>query len=210
MNRTARRPDGEALNGEIFIKDITLAQAQELEYGSWKAPEFKGEPIPLLLDLLNFAQETQIPIKLDNVWEKFPEEIRKLFFQEIAERGEKIKIGFTCTKLENLNLVAERFPYAELHYDGGDLPRGVLEQIAEISTGRQCYIWVCYDNDMTKWFQGSKATPELCALVRQYGELGIWILSKREEIAPAIRDLSAQVIETTGHIKPHWLRCFAE
>ena len=58
---------------------------------------------------------------------------------------------------------------------------------------------------MTGWFKGTKATPEVCKFVRQYGELGVWILSKREELEVAVRDLDAEIIETTGHIKPEWL-----
>ena len=208
LNRTARRSDGTALEQETFIYDITFEEARALEYGSWFSPEFTGEQIPLLTDLLDFAKQTKIPLKIDNVWESFPENIREEMFAEIAAYGEDIRIGFTCAKLETLKIAAERFPYADIHYDGGDLSKERLDEVAELARGHHLYVWVCFDNNMTKWFNGSKANAELCRFVNGYGELGIWILSKREELAPAVRDFNAEIIETTGHIKPEWLNEF--
>ena len=208
VNRTGRKADGSAFKEEKIIYDMTFDEARALEYGSWFAPEFTGEQIPLLTDLLDFAKETKIPLKVDNVWESFPEHIREEMFAQIASYGEDIKIGFTCAKLETLKLAAERFPYADIHYDGGDLSKERLDTVAELAKGHHLYVWVCFDNDMTKWFMGSKASAELCEFVNGYGELGIWILSKREELTPAICDFKAQIIETTGHIKPEWLNDF--
>ena len=34
---------------------------------------------------------------------------------------------------------------------------------------------------------------------------GVWILSNREELEVAIKELDAEIIETTGHIKPEWI-----
>ena len=208
VNRTGRTLDGEALAEETKICDITFEQARELEYGSWFSPKFKGEQIPLLTDLLDFAKETKIPLKVDNVWERFPEDIREEMFAQIASYGEEIKIGFTCANLETLKIAADRFPYADIHYDGGDLSKERLDEVAKLASGHHLYVWVCFDNDMTKWFKGSKANTELCKFVNGYGELGIWILSKRDELDPAIRDFNAEIIETTGHIKPEWLKDF--
>lgn len=205
IDRTARNADGSRVPEETKIKSITLAQARSYDYGLWFGEDFRGEKIPILRDLLDFAKETQIPIKVDNVWESFPDDIREKMFDEIAEYGDSIKIGFTCAKLETLALAARRFPNADIHYDGGDLSRERLEEVAKLADGHHLYVWVCFDNEMTCWFNGTKATPEVCRFVRQYGELGVWILSKREELEVAVRELDAEIIETTGHIKPEWL-----
>ncbi len=204
VNRTARKANGEAFAEPMPIKELTLAEAREPEYGSWFSEKFKGERMPTLAELLAFAEQTQIPLKIDNCWEHFPEEItEKLFSAFDAVKG-RVKFGFTCAKLQNLQAVAERFPDCTLHYDGGDLSEERLQAVAELAKGHELVIWVCYDNQMTKWFQGTKATPEICARVHRYGALGIWILSDREELAPAV-ELGADIIETTGHIKPEWL-----
>lgn len=208
VNRTARTKEGERIAEPLPIDRLTLAEARALEYGSWKAPDFRGEPIPTLAELLELAEKTGIPIKIDNCWERFPTEIKEKLFAAIAARGDRVRVGFTCAKLETLQLCAERFPSAMIHYDGGDLSRERLDRVAELTKEHPLAVWVCFDNEMTRWFQGTKASAEVCDLVRQYGELGVWILSRREELTPAIREFGAQIIETTGHIKPQWIKEF--
>ena len=206
LTRTARDADGNA--PDYAIKDITLEKAQEYEYGSWFAPEFRGEPIPLLSDVLDFAeQHPDIPIKIDNVWEKFEAPHRNTFLKEIESRGDKVaNIGFTCRTLECLEIVAKRFPNATLHYDGTDLTKEGLDKVAEIAKGHRLVIWVCYDGNTSKWFKGPRASRELCDFVRQYGELGIWILSDKKQFERTLRKYNPDIIETTGHIKPEWIK----
>jgi hypothetical protein len=127
--------------------------------------------------------------------------------EEIAARGDKAaSIGFTCRTLDCLKQAADKFPRAVLHYDGAALDAETLDQVKAIAQGHRLIIWVCYDNDMTKWFKGPKADAELCDFVRSYGEMGVWILSKREELECAIKVCRADVIETTGHLKPEWVK----
>ena len=205
LKRTGRDKDGNAQ--DLKIREITLAQAQEFEYGSWFSEQFKGEKIPLLSDVLDFAAEhPQIPIKIDNCWEKFPDDLRAAFLDEIAARGEAASsIGFTCRTLECLAQAAEKFPRAVLHYDGAALDAETLDRVKEIAAGHRLIIWVCYDNELTGWFKGPKANAELCDFVRTYGEVGVWILSKKEELIRAVTECHADIIETTGHVKPEWV-----
>ena len=205
LDRTARNHDGSKVEEGKEIFSITLEEARSYDYGLWFDESFAGEQMPLLRDLLDFAKENKIPIKVDNVWESFPDDIKETLFAQISEYGDDIRVGFTCARLETLELAAKRFPNADIHYDGGDLSRERLEEVARLAEGHHLYVWVCYDNDLTWWFKGTKATPEVCRFVRQYGELGVWILSKKEELEIAVRDLDAEIIETTGHIKPEWL-----
>jgi len=205
LKRTGRDKNGEAQ--DLKIREITLAQAQEFEYGSWFSEEFKGEHIPELWEVLDFAEANPtIPIKIDNCWEKFPDELREAFLNEIAARGDKAaSIGFTCRTLECLEQAAKKFPKAVLHYDGAALDAETLDRVKAIAEGHRLIVWVCYDNDLTQWFKGPKANAELCDFVRQYGEVGVWILSKKEELARAILECRADIIETTGHLKPEWV-----
>ncbi|MBP3370887.1 MAG: hypothetical protein J6L85_09055 [Clostridia bacterium] len=206
LDRTARKPDGSKIADGIAISSITLDEARGYDYGLWFDEAFRGEKIPLLRELLEFAKQSGVPIKIDNVWESFPENIRDKMFSELEEYAGCVTLGFTCAKLETLAIAAERFPNADIHYDGGDLSRERLEEVARLASGHHLYVWVCYDNEMTGWFKGTKATPEVCRFVRQYGELGVWILSKYDELEVAVRELDAEIIETTGHIKPEWLK----
>ena len=205
LDRTARNCDGSRVEKGIEIYSITLDEARSYDYGLWFDEKFRGEKIPLLTDLLDYAVEVGIPVKIDNVWEHFPESMREKLFSVVESYGDKLKVGFTCAKLETLEMAAKRFPNADIHYDGGDLSKERLEEVARLAKGHHLYVWVCFDNEMTGWFKGTKATPEVCNFVRQYGELGVWILSKREELEVAVKELDAEIIETTGHIKPEWL-----
>jgi cytidyltransferase-like protein len=51
-----------------------------------------------------------------------------------------------------------------------------------------------------------KRSKELCEFVRGYGELGIWILSEKKQLERTMRKYAPDIIETTGHIKPEWIK----
>ena len=59
-------------NGRENVHDFTLAQLRELDAGSWFSPEFVGERIPTLEEILAFAHETEVilylEIKVGGVW----------------------------------------------------------------------------------------------------------------------------------------------
>ena len=202
LDRTGRTDTGERLPDGMKIADLTLEEARRVDVGLWMGQEFRGERMPTLEEGLAFSARSGMPLKIDNCWEKFPEPIRESLFSAVGAWEGRARVGFTCADPENLRAVAARFPQCELHYDGGDLSPERLEEVARIAAGHPLTVWVCYDNAMTKWFQGTKATKEVCARVRRYGEVGVWILSDPSELLPAIRDCGAQVIETTGHLKP--------
>lgn len=204
LKRTARDVDGG--QHDILINELTLAEAQSYEYGSWMGEEFKGEKMPTLSDVLDFSEKNKnIPIKLDNVWNKFPDNIRTEFLAEIAERGDRVNVGFTCSTTEALAEAAEAIPTAALHYDGIDVSEEVLAKVAEISKGHPLVIWLCYDTPATKWYKGERASVELCERVRKYGEIGIWLLAEKEELREAVLDFRADYVETNGKIKPWWI-----
>lgn len=201
INRTGRQPDGSALAAETKIADLTLAEAKQLDFGIWKSPEFAGEEIPTLAQLLSFAEQTGIRLKIDNVWESFPPEMQTVMLKQLA--GSHAHIGVTCKTTDALRLVAASLPGAELHYDGGDLSEERIREVIRLADGHDLTVWVCYDNAKTAWFKGTKATPARCQRIKATSRLGIWILSKPEEAETALRDLGADIIETNGEIKPN-------
>lgn len=206
LNRTARNTDGSELDNEVLISEITLDEATVYDYGAFMGEKFKGEKLPTLEDVLDFAEQNpNVPLKIDNVWERFPEELKENFLSIIAERGDRVRVCFTCKKIEDLELIAKRFPNSELHYDGPDLSEETLSKAREIAGDRSLVIWVCFENKQTVWCKNEKASVELCNRVKKYGQLGLWILSEREELEDAVNKYGADVIETTGHIKPWWL-----
>lgn len=52
-------------NGQGLVKNFTLAQLRELDAGSWFGPEFAGERIPTLEEILVFAREADVVFYLE-------------------------------------------------------------------------------------------------------------------------------------------------
>ena len=52
-------------NGRGLVRDFTLAQLRELDAGSWYGPEFAGERIPTLEEILAFAREADVVFYLE-------------------------------------------------------------------------------------------------------------------------------------------------
>lgn len=52
-------------NGRGLVRDFTLAQLRELDAGSWYGPDFAGEKIPTLDEILNFAREADVVFYLE-------------------------------------------------------------------------------------------------------------------------------------------------
>lgn len=52
-------------NGKGWIKDHTLEELQQLDIGSWMSPEFSGQHIWTLEQLLDFCQETNLLLNLE-------------------------------------------------------------------------------------------------------------------------------------------------
>ena len=82
LNRTGRLPGGGQLSKEIKINEISLAEDRSFDYGLWFDNSFKGEKLPLFSELLSFAEQYKITLKIDNVWERFPEDVREKLFGE--------------------------------------------------------------------------------------------------------------------------------
>lgn len=52
-------------NGRGLVRDFTLDQLRELDAGSWFGPDFAGEKIPTIEDILAFAREADVVFYLE-------------------------------------------------------------------------------------------------------------------------------------------------
>ena len=204
VNRTGRQADGSELPPDMKIAQVSFAQAREWDFGIWMAPDFRGEKLPSLEEVIDFIHGHDIAFKFDNVWESFPDAPRERFLTQLENAQLGGKLGFTCAQMERLQEIVQRFPEAEIHWDGTN-EEETLQRVAALAHGHRLTIWVCYDNEEAWWFKGAKATKELCSLAHRYGELGIWLLAKEENLEDTIRVFHADAIETTGDIKPSML-----
>ena len=203
LNRTARYPDGRPLDEERRITELTYEEAAAFDYGLWFSEEFRGEKLPLFKDLFPFFRESGVRIKIDNCFRSFPEPMIEKLFDLMDSSG--VNFGFTCYDMDMARRVAARFPDRELHYDGAVTPE-ILEELGQLKKKDQLIVWLPYPCSRTSWVKVGLVTEELSALVRKYARLGIWILGEYEEDSDAVKRFHADIIETTGGIKPLYSR----
>ena len=200
VNRTARQADGTPLAAPTPIRALSYSQAAKLDFGGYFSPRFKGEPLPTLTQVLQLSAETGVKLKLDNKIQSFTAEEKAIIFNTVAAHPACKNVGFTCSSLDYLKQVATLFPNNPLHYDGA--PTESYFQTVKSLTRAPLTVWLRYDNTHTAWSALPSASPELCKTAKRYGSLGLWLLSTEDEATRAVDFFGADVIETTGAIKP--------
>ena len=164
------------------------------------APAFCGEHIPTLSQALDYMKSVGMEAKVDNVVEKFTPEQQEILF-DVIERHGNGKVGLTCKHFDLLRRFAARFPAAPLHYDGDVTPE-TLSELASFAAGHPTTVWVRQDNKRTAWCKVAPISKEIADLIHGHGFLlGIWILGNEEEMADALQ-YGADIVETTGGVKP--------
>ena len=199
INRTARNADGSNVEKEICLRDITYAEAMKYDYGISFDKRFKGEKLPLLKEVFDFAADNGIPLKLDNKIQAFPENILEKLL-ELCDKTDA-SVGFTCATIDFARLVAERYPHAHIHFDGEANEKN-LKTLSSFVPKDRLTVWIAFPNELTEWVQIPRASRELCALIKEYANLGIWIIHNKEDYIKACEEFGADVVETTGRIKP--------
>ena len=121
--------------------------------------------------------------------------------EDIVEKAGIEKLaGYTSANPSDFAKVTARFPNAPIHYDG-PVSEETLPKITALLKNNPLTVWIPLECKRTGWCTMPKATPELCAMAKRYGQLGLWILETEEQLAEA-RQLGADIIETTGALKP--------
>ena len=201
VNRTCRRPDGSAFEEKTPADSLTFAELRELDAGVFKGEQFAGTKIPTLAEAIDvIGRESDLSVKLDNVFQFFNEERFEIFCSVVKDSGFESRVGFTAKTLPYLVYLAERFPSSEMHYDGS-LTREALSFI-ENNIKDRTTLWIPFDNKATAWCKERKASREFCADLHRYGQVGIWLLSETDELRTAVREFGADIIETNGTLKP--------
>ena len=80
VGRTGRHSDGSPADNRK-IAELTFDEARSLDYGLWKDESFRGTDIPLFADVLAFAKNAGIPLKIDNCYERFTPERREILYR---------------------------------------------------------------------------------------------------------------------------------
>ena len=198
LNRTCRNADGSEITSEICIDAISYEEALAYDAGLAKARKFKGTKIPTLQELLNLSAKTGIAIKLDNRIQSFTETQTAALFDLVA--ASKARTAFTVSDFSYLDRILNRFPDAEIHYDG-PVDAAALAALHHRLRRKQLTVWLCLPSEETSWVTVPRADAALCAAVKQVGQLGIWLLKTQKELEQA-QAYGADLVETPGQLKP--------
>jgi glycerophosphoryl diester phosphodiesterase len=197
INRTARDEFGNKIEDPINIHEITYEEACKYDYGIRFAPEYKGETLPLLEKVFAFAEEHNIALKIDNKYEAFPDDIKDKLYAMIKET--KAEIGLTCGKMDSIRKVMEINSDIPIHYDG-PVEEEILKELSSIT--KKLTVWIPFQCKRTSWVTVPFASQALCALIKKYAALGVWIISSEEDYNEVCRQFSPDYVETDGAIKP--------
>ena len=198
INRTGRLETGDPIADTIKISDIPYDEALQYDFGIWFSEAFKGTKLPLLEDVLRFAEQNGIRLKIDNKYQNFDPVQRNAFFRLL--KPYEATASLTCSSVEELQDAAGAFPQMHFHYDG-PVTAASLEQIHAFMPKERLTVWLPHKNPNTSWVTVDFASEPLAELVRQYAHLGVWILSEYSQLKEA-EALGAEIIETNGSLKP--------
>ena len=198
INRTCRTGAGLVIREEMLVAEMTFEQLEQLDAGLFMGEQFRGTRVPLLRQVLAFAAEKDLLAKLDNKFERFTPQQQEAFFEIVEDSG--ARVAFTCKLPETIARVAERFPKAQIHYDGAVTEETIL-QVKALLKENPLTVWLPLPSELTSWVTVPMASRELCRMVKNHANLGLWILETQEQLQQA-KELGADIIETTGAIKP--------
>lgn len=198
LKRTCRNADGSEIAVDIKVADLTYEELMAYDAGIFMGEQFRGTQVPLLSQVLELAGKENLLMKIDNRFADFPRWQQEKMFDIVKQSG--VNAGFTCKNLQITAEVVARFPDAPIHYDGY-VDEETVKSIAALLKNDDFTVWLALPSELTSWVTVPTATPELCDMVKKYAKLGLWILDRQEQLEQA-QALGADVIETTGSVKP--------
>jgi glycerophosphoryl diester phosphodiesterase len=108
-------------NGRGFVSDASLVQLQQLDAGAWFSPEFTGEPLPTLAEVLSvFSGKLRLNLEL----KEFSTGVEVLSLLRQHLDAEIIISSFDYDLLKGLRSLDEALPLAVL-FDNGSWRQAV-------------------------------------------------------------------------------------
>ena len=144
-------------NGTGFIRDLTYAELLELDIGAWKSPEFAGQRIWTLGQLLDFCRETRLLLNLElKNYEVFYDGLEQRVIDEICARGMQEQVFVSSFNHISMQRFKELCPEIDtgLLYDKPllDMEHYLLRSIADNMHPR--YMLLQYQPELMDLFHG--------------------------------------------------------
>ena len=189
VNRTCRRADGSPIAEQTRVSDMTYAELLELDSGVAMGEEFKGTRIPLLEELLEFLDGSDVLLDLDK---KIKTDEMDPLLELVAKYN--VPIEFNVREPERIKKILARLPDAYINYDGSTTEEE-LREICSLVRPERLVVFVYLDKPNFAWLTDrDKASPEVCARVKKYARLGVANIRNPEDVREAIL-LGADIVE---------------
>ncbi len=180
INRTCRNTDGSEIKEEILLSQLTYDELMQYDAGIYKGEQFRGVKVPLLEELLQAAEHTDIEIAFDK---KIPDDKQEPLF-DLVERYQT-KVSFSVQDVARTKIIQARFPDALICYDGNTTEEN-LKEITSIVKPENLIVWLYLDTPNFAWLTDRvKASAENCARVKKYARLGIGNVENPYDVAEA-------------------------
>lgn len=98
INRTARNADGTTISGNVYISNITYAQALEYDFGIYKGESYAGEKIPTLEQFLMLCKRKNVVAELDIADRNFTDSQYASIYNTVKKCGMLSNTVFTIDK----------------------------------------------------------------------------------------------------------------
>lgn len=130
-------------DGEGSVSFMTLAEIKELDAGSWKSPEFAGERVPTLAEVLDAAEgrgEMNLEIKSSN---RSPSHVRSVIEAAVArveEHDAVDRVVFSSFDFQALQAVQELNPDLRVMLIDWDEPSSAFDWL-DVAIEQDFYGW---------------------------------------------------------------------
>lgn len=101
---------------KLFVHELTYEETQKLDVGSWFSPEFKGEHLSRLDEVLEFFKDFDFGIQIEIKPTGFDKDLEEKVLEIIDESGIKDRCVITSLNLDTLLRVEELDPSAVTVY----------------------------------------------------------------------------------------------
>lgn len=168
INRTCRNADGSVIEKPIKLSDLTYDELMQYDAGIAWGEQFKGTKVPTLEELFKLAEGTDMIIALDK-------KIKNDELDPMLDLVEKynVRVSFSCADVARIKKIQERFPDANIDYDGQTLDEQLTE-ITSIVKPENLLVWLYMDKPNFAWLTDRvKASKENCQRVKRYARLGL-------------------------------------
>lgn len=114
INRTARDSEGNPPATDMKISEITLAQAREYEYGSWKGADFKGEKLPTFEDCVIQSKALNQRLHVDRAFQLSQEQFN--IVATILKKHKFSDVVWYIMSVQSAEMIRATFPDAKLAF----------------------------------------------------------------------------------------------